>query len=177
MWPLRANAPADKIRLGISSCLLGERVRYDGGHKYDAYLTDTLGPFVQWVPVCPEVECGLPVPREAMHLEGDPPSPRLVAIRTRVDHTDRMLSWARRQVEELASEDLSGFVFKANSPSCGREGVPVQDARGTAQESGVGLFARAFMERFPLLPVEDEERLHDPALRENFIERISRNRV
>lgn len=165
----------DRIRLGISSCLLGERVRYDGGHKHDAYLTDTLGQFVQWVPVCPEVECGLPVPREAMHLEGDPASPCLVTIRTHVDQTERMLSWARRRVEELAREDLCGFVFKANSPSCGRECIPVYDARGMAQESGVGLFARMLVDRFPLLPVEDEDRLHDPALRENFIERIFRD--
>jgi len=170
-----ASRPDKKIRLGISTCLLGERVRYDGGHKHDAYLTDTLGQFVQWVPVCPEVECGLPVPREAMHLEGDPASPRLVAIRTHVDQTERMLVWARRRVEELARDDLCGFVFKANSPSCGREGVPVYDARGMAQESGVGLFARTLVDRFPLLPVEDDLRLHDPALRENFIERIFRN--
>jgi len=169
----RRGAP-DRIRLGISSCLLGECVRYDGGHKHDAYLTDTLGQCVQWVPVCPEVECGLPVPREAMQLEGDPASPRLVVIRTRVDHTERMRAWAQRRVEELAAEGLSGFVFKANSPSCGRECVPVYDARGMAQEIGVGLFARAFIERFPLLPVEDDLRLHAPALRENFIERISR---
>jgi len=169
----RAKAP-EKIRLGISACLLGEPVRYDGGHKRDAYLAETLGRFVQWVPVCPEVECGLSVPREAMHLVGDPASPRLVTIRTRVDHTRRMLSWARRRVEELAAGGLSGFVFKANSPSCGRACVPVYDARGMAQESGVGLFARTLVDRFPLLPVEDEERLHAPALRENFIERISR---
>ena len=172
----KRGAP-DKIRLGISSCLLGERVRYDGGHKHDAYLTDTLGQCVQWVPVCPEVECGLPVPREAMRLESDPASPRLVTIRTYVDQTERMLFWARWRVEELAAQDLCGFVFKANSPSCGRECVPVYDARGMAQEIGVGLFARTFIERFPLLPVEDEGRLHDPALRENFIERIFRNHV
>jgi len=170
-----ASRPDKKIRLGISTCLLGERVRYDGGHKHDAYLTDTLGQFVEWVPVCPEVECGLPVPREAMHLVGDPASPRLVTIRTHVDQTERMLMWARRRVEELAAGGLTGFVFKANSPSCGRECIPVYDARGTAQESGVGLFARLFLERFPLLPVEDDLRLHDPALRENFIERIFRN--
>ncbi len=172
----RAKAP-EKVRLGISSCLLGEPVRYDGGHKRDAYLVDTLGRFVEWVPVCPEVECGLSVPREAMHLEGDPASPQLVTLRTHVDQTERMLVWARRRVEELAAGGLSGFVFKANSPSCGRECVPVQDARGMAQESGVGLFARTLVDRFPLLPVEDEERLCDPALRENFIERISRKHV
>ena len=172
----RAKA-SKKIRLGISSCLLGEPVRYDGGHRRDAYLVETLGRFVQWVPVCPEVECGLPVPREAMHLVGDPALPRLVTIRTHVDQTERMLVWARRRVEELAAGGLSGFVFKANSPSCGRECIPVHDARGMAQESGVGLFARALVDRFPLLPVEDDLRLHDPALRENFIERISHSHV
>ena len=177
MATTRSNAPADKIRLGISSCLLGEPVRYDGGHKHDAYLTDTLGPFVEWVPVCPEAECGLSVPREAMRLEGDPASPRLVAIRTGVDQTERMLSWARRRVEELAAGGLSGFVFKANSPSCGRECIPVYDARGMAQEIGVGLFARLFMERFPRLPVEDEKRLYDAAIRAGFIERLTRNRM
>jgi len=172
-----ASRPNKKIRLGISTCLLGEPVRYDGGHKHDAYLTDTLGRFVEWVPVCPEVECGLSVPREAMHLEGDLASPRLVTIRTHQDQTERMLSWARRRVEEQAREGLCGFVFKANSPSCGREGVPVYDARGMAQESGVGLFARLFMERFPLLPVEDEKRLYDAAIRAGFIERLTRNRM
>ncbi|HUX03047.1 MAG: DUF523 domain-containing protein [Phycisphaerae bacterium] len=170
-------AAGEKIRLGASACLLGEPVRYDGGHKRDAYLVETLGRFVEWVPVCPEVECGLSVPREAMQLEGDPASPRLVTIRTHVDHTDRMLSWARRRVEELAEGGLSGFVFKANSPSCGRACVPVQDARGMAQESGVGLFARALVDRFPLLPVEDDLRLHDAAICANFIERLSHNHV
>ncbi|MGB2998881.1 MAG: DUF523 and DUF1722 domain-containing protein [Phycisphaerae bacterium] len=162
----------EKIRLGVSACLLGERVRYDGGHRHNRYLTGTLGRRVEWVPVCPEVECGLSVPREAMHLEGDPASPRLVTIRTHVDHTDRMLAWVRRRVEELAREDLCGYVFKANSPSSGMERVRVYGAGGVPRKVGVGLFARAFMDCFPLLPVEDEGRLHDPALRENFIERV-----
>ncbi|MGB3088127.1 MAG: DUF523 and DUF1722 domain-containing protein [Phycisphaerae bacterium] len=162
----------EKIRLGVSACLLGERVRYDGGHRHNRYLTGTLGRRVEWVPVCPEVECGLPVPREAVHLEGDPASPRLVTIRTHVDHTDRMLAWVRRRVEELAREDLCGYVFKANSPSSGMERVRVYGAGGVPRKVGVGLFARAFMDCFPLLPVEDEGRLHDPALRENFIERV-----
>jgi len=167
-----ASRPDKKIRLGISTCLLGERVRYDGGHKHDAYLTDTLGQFVEWVPVCPEVECGLPVPREAMHLEGDPASPRLVTIRTHVDQTERMLSWARRRVEELARKYLCGFVFKSGSPSSGMERVRVYGSKGMPRKIGVGLFARTFIQRFPLLPIEDEGRLHDPALRENFIERV-----
>ncbi|MGB2937435.1 MAG: DUF523 and DUF1722 domain-containing protein [Phycisphaerae bacterium] len=168
----RTHKRPEKIRLGASACLLGERVRYDGGHKHDRYLTGTLGRHVEWVPVCPEVECGLSVPREAMHLEGDPASPRLVTIRTHVDHTDRMLAWVRRRVEELAREDLCGYVFKANSPSSGMERVRVYGAGGVPRKVGVGLFARAFMDCFPLLPVEDEGRLHDPALRENFIERV-----
>jgi uncharacterized protein YbgA (DUF1722 family)/uncharacterized protein YbbK (DUF523 family) len=163
---------SDKIRLGASTCLLGERVRYDGGHRRDPFLVETLGRFVEWVPVCPEVECGLSVPREAMHLEGDPASPRLVTIRTHVDHTDRMLVWARRRVEELAREDLCGYIFKANSPSSGMERIRVYDSNGVPRKVGVGMFARVFMERFPLLPVEDEGRLHDPGLRENFVERI-----
>jgi uncharacterized protein YbgA (DUF1722 family)/uncharacterized protein YbbK (DUF523 family) len=124
------------------------------------------------VPVCPEVECGLPVPREAMRLEGDASAPRLMTVRTRVDKTRQMLDWAVRRVKELEGEDLCGFVFKANSPSSGMERVRVYDAHGVPRKIGSGLFARAFIEHFPLLPVEDEGRLHDPGLRENFIERI-----
>jgi len=165
-------AVAQKIRLGISTCLLGERVRYDGGHKRDPFLVETLGRHVEWVPVCPEVECGLPVPREAMHLVGDPASPCLVTIRTGRDHTARMLTWAAERVRQLEAEDLCGFVFKSRSPSSGMERVKVYDERGSAAKTGTGLFARAFMDHFPLLPVEDEGRLHDPRLRENFIERV-----
>ncbi len=161
-----------RIRLGISSCLLGEPVRYDGQHKLDRYLRDTLGGYVEWVPVCPEVECGLPVPREAMRLVGDPEAPRLVTNRTGVDHTERMLSWAARRVRELEAEDLCGFVFKSGSPSSGMERVKVYGDKGMPEKVGVGMFARAFMDHFPLLAVEEEGRLHDPRLRENFIERI-----
>lgn len=162
----------DKIRLGISTCLLGEPVRYDGGHKWDRFLTDTLGRYVDFVPVCPEVECGLGTPREAMHLVGDPANPKLVTVRSGVDHTEKMLSWARRRVVELEKEDLCGFIFKSKSPSSGMERVKVYGPSGSAATTGVGLFARAFMEHFPLLPVEEEGRLHDPKLRENFIEAI-----
>jgi uncharacterized protein YbgA (DUF1722 family)/uncharacterized protein YbbK (DUF523 family) len=162
----------DKIRLGISTCLLGQQVRYDGGHKWDRFLTDTLGKYVEFVPVCPEVECGLDVPREAMRLVGDPQNPRLVTVRTGVDHTERMLNWAQTRLVELKKEDLCGFVFKSDSPSSGMERVKVYAPSGTPARTGVGLFARAFMEHFPLLPVEDEGRLHDPVLRENFIEAI-----
>jgi len=161
------------LKIGISACLLGEPVRYDGGHKLDQFLVETLGRFVSFVPVCPETECGLGVPREAMRLTGDPASPRLMTIRTGQDLTARMEGWANRRVRELAGEDLCGFIFKSRSPSSGMERVKVYaDTGGEPVKTGVGLFAKAFMARFPLLPVEDEGRLHDPVLRENFITRI-----
>ncbi len=161
-----------KIKLGVSTCLLGENVRYDGGHKLDRFLTDTLGQYVEYVPVCPEVECGLPVPRESIHLKGDPNSPRLVTVRTKQDMTDRMVKWAQKRVAELEKEDLRGFIFKSDSPSSGMERVKVYNEKGMPVKKGVEMFARIFMDHFPLLPVEDEGRLHDPKLRDNFIERI-----
>ena len=162
----------EKIKLGVSSCLLGEKVRYDGGHKLDHFLTDTLGAYVDWVPVCPEVESGLPVPREAMHLVGDAEATRLVTIRTGVDHTIRMRQWAKKKVTALAAEDLCGFVFKSRSPSSGMRGVKIYTPDGIPVSTGAGIFAKAFQDCFPLLPVEDEGRLHDPGLRENFIVRV-----
>jgi uncharacterized protein YbgA (DUF1722 family)/uncharacterized protein YbbK (DUF523 family) len=166
--------PGDaSIRVGISSCLLGNPVRYDGGHKLDRWLRDTLGAFVEWVPVCPEVEYGLPVPREAMRLVGDPAEPRLVTIRSGVDHTAGMKAWAARRLEALSAADLCGFVFKSRSPSSGMRQVKVYPADGgPPAAAGVGIFARAFRERFPLLPVEDEGRLNDPGIRESFVERL-----
>jgi uncharacterized protein YbgA (DUF1722 family)/uncharacterized protein YbbK (DUF523 family) len=160
------------IRLGVSTCLLGERVRYDGGHKLDRYLVDTLGRYVEWVPVCPETEMGLSTPREAMRLVGDPAHPNLVTVRSGVDHTERMLAWARARVEQLAQEGLHGFVFKKNSPSSGLYRVRVYDSHGMPQRVGTGLFAREVQRGMPLLPLEEEGRLNDARLRENFIERI-----
>lgn len=160
------------IKLGISSCLLGNPVRYDGGHKLDRFLQTTLGQYVQFVPVCPEVECGLPTPRESMRLVGDPQAPRLVATRSGIDHTERMQAWAAERLEHLGREDLCGFVFKKNSPSSGMQRVKVYNTKGVPANSGSGIFARAFMDRFPRIPVEDEGRLHDPKLRESFIEHI-----
>jgi uncharacterized protein YbgA (DUF1722 family)/uncharacterized protein YbbK (DUF523 family) len=162
----------EKIKLGISTCLLGKNVRYDGGHKLDQFLTDTLGQYVEYVPVCPEVECGLPIPRESMHLEGDPESPRLVTSRTKQDMTERMLRWAKKRVVDLEKEGLYGFIFKSDSPSSGMERIKVYNEKGMPVKKGVGMFAKVFMEHFPLLPVEEEGRLHDPKLRDNFIERI-----
>lgn len=161
-----------KLKLGISTCLLGENVRYDGGHKLDHYLKETLGRYVEWVPVCPEVEMGLPVPREAMRLVGRPSSPGLVTARSGIDYTGRMVQWAEGRLHELEEQGLCGFIFKSGSPSSGMRGVKVYGESGIPSRAGVGIFARAFMGKFPLLPVEDDGRLQDPQLRENFIGRV-----
>jgi uncharacterized protein YbgA (DUF1722 family)/uncharacterized protein YbbK (DUF523 family) len=171
MPPAKPIPPArPPLRLGISMCLLGREVRHDGGHKRDRFLTDTLGQWVEWVPVCPEVELGLGIPREPIRLEGTAASPRLVAPASGTDHTAAMTRFARARVEQLAGLGLAGYVLKKDSPSCGMERVRVHGRRAVAR-TGVGMFARALMERLPLLPVEEEGRLHDPRLRENFIER------
>ena len=161
-----------RLRVGISGCLLGQEVRYDGGHKRDPFLTDTLGQFVEWVPVCPEVELGLGIPRETIRLEGDPAAPRLRAPKSGADHTTAMQRLARTRVDMLARQDLVGYVLKKDSPTCGMERVRVHGESGPPLRTGVGAFARVLMERLPLLPVEEEGRLHDPALRENFVERL-----
>lgn len=161
-----------RIKIGISACLLGQPVRWNGGHKLDRFITDTLGEYLEFVPVCPEVEAGFPTPRETFRLVGDPDAPRLVTSRTQVDHTDRMLGWAERRVRELEAEDLCGFIFKSDSPNSGLLRVRVYNAKGMPEKKGVGLFARAFTRHFPLVPVEEEGRLNDPKLRETFIEQI-----
>jgi len=160
------------IKIGVSSCLLGNEVRYNGGHKRDRYITDVLGAHMEFVPVCPEVEAGFGVPRETFRLEGAVDAPRLVTTRTSIDHTDRMLAWARRRVRELEKESLCGFIFKKGSPSSGMARVKVYTGKNQPVMKGAGLFARAFMDHFPLLPVEEEGRLLDPVIRENFLERI-----
>ena len=162
----------EPIRILVSACLLGEKVRYDGGHKRDPFLMETLGPFVTWVPVCPEVDCGLPVPREAMRLVGDPKRPRLVTGRTGEDHTERMVRWAGARLDELSRLDLCGYICKKDSPSSGMERVKVYAGEGAPARTGAGIFTRMFMERFPLIPVEEEGRLTDPVLREMFIQRV-----
>jgi uncharacterized protein YbgA (DUF1722 family)/uncharacterized protein YbbK (DUF523 family) len=166
-------APSSRPRLGVSACLLGQSVRYDGGHKRDDFCADLLGPFVEWVPVCPEVEVGMPIPRPSIRLTGRSEAPRLVAERTGEDWTERMQAFAEARVEGLAGLDLSGYVLKKDSPSCGMARVRVYGPRGGAPaKDGVGAFARALLARLPLLPVEEEGRLHDPLLRESFIERV-----
>lgn len=159
------------IIIGVSSCLLGNKVRFDGGHKHDRYITDTLGRYFTFLPVCPEVECGLPVPRESMRLEGDPAAPRLVTGQTRIDHTERMSAYCAAKVKELEQADLCGFIFKTGSPSSGLNLVKVYN-KGMPSKSGSGLFAAAVARHFPLLPLEEEGRLNDAEIRGNFIERV-----
>ena len=160
-----------KIKIGISSCLLGNNVRYDGGNKLDQYLIDTLGRIVIWVPICPEVECGLPVPREAMQLVAGGPRICLITIETKQDLTDVLARWGEDKLKHLEQEGVRGFIFKARSPSCGVHDAPFFSSSGDALGAGVGLFAKAAIKHFPLLPAEDEERMRDPAVREEFLTR------
>jgi uncharacterized protein YbgA (DUF1722 family)/uncharacterized protein YbbK (DUF523 family) len=160
------------IRIGISSCLLGARVRFDGGHKKDPFITETLGKFFQWIPVCPEIEMGLGTPRESLRLVGTLSGPQLIAPRSKTDLTDNMIRFAERRLEELAQLNLHGYILKKDSPSCGMERVRVYGEKGAPQRKGRGLFADALIRRFPLLPIEEEGRLQDLHLRENFIERV-----
>jgi uncharacterized protein YbgA (DUF1722 family)/uncharacterized protein YbbK (DUF523 family) len=167
---------------------LGERVRYNGGHKHDRFLTETLGHYFQWVPVCPEVEIGLGTPREPVHLveisELGMPSKRgdrralgagairLVGVQSRADHTKSMEKYAGKRVKALERADLCGYILKRDSPSCGMERVRLHHGDGRVSRRGRGLFATALLARFPNLPVEDEGRLSNPRLRENWIERV-----
>jgi uncharacterized protein YbgA (DUF1722 family)/uncharacterized protein YbbK (DUF523 family) len=160
------------IRIGISTCLLGEKVRYDGGHKHDRFLTDTLGPYVEWVPVCPEVEVGMGIPREAIRLVQRGDAVHLVGSKSGTDHTRAMREFARRRGAELAALDLCGYVLKKDSPSCGMARVAVHHEAGHATRDGRGLFAEALLGLMPNLPVEEEGRLNDPRLRDNWIVRV-----
>lgn len=168
-----AHTPAEApIRIGISSCLLGENVRYDGGHKRDDFLVRVLAPYVEWVPVCPEMEIGLGAPREPIRLEHSGGLIRLVSVESRQDLTETMHQWAKPRLEELAQAGLCGYVLKKDSPSCGMERVRVYDKNGVPARNGRGLYAEALIGRFGNLPAEEEGRLRDARLRENFIERV-----
>ncbi|RCK72419.1 MAG: Hypothetical protein YbgA [Ignavibacteriae bacterium] len=160
------------IRIGISSCLLGEKVRFDAGHKKDLYLTNILGKYVEWIPVCPEVEVGMGVPREAIRLVGKANNPNLVGTKSGRDWTDEMKKFSQMRNKQLAEMNLSGFIFKKDSPTCGMERVRVYSQSGSPSKEGIGIFARSFIEQFPLIPVEEEGRLNDIKIRENFIERV-----
>jgi uncharacterized protein YbgA (DUF1722 family)/uncharacterized protein YbbK (DUF523 family) len=162
----------DRIRIGVSSCLLGHEVRFDGGHKRDAFLVETFGRYVEWVPVCPELELGLGVPRPTLRLQRDGEDVRLLMPSTGQDHTAAVRRFAERRVSELEALDLCGYVLKKDSPSCGMERVKIYDGPGPPSRRGRGVFAAALLQRFPHLPVEEEGRLNDPQLRDNFVERV-----
>jgi uncharacterized protein YbbK (DUF523 family) len=159
------------LRIGISACLVGQEVRYDGGHKLDPLVMEIFGPRVEWIPVCPEVEVGMGTPREPVRLERGVSGVRMLAVHTRVDYTSAMSRWAEERIAALSRAGLDGYVLKSDSPSCGREGVRVFDA-GVPSRTGTGLFAAALIASFPALPVEDEVRLHDSGVREQFLDRV-----
>jgi uncharacterized protein YbgA (DUF1722 family)/uncharacterized protein YbbK (DUF523 family) len=168
-----AKRDGGPIRIGISSCLLGQKVRYDGGHQRDAVITDLFGRHFAWVPVCPEVESGMGVPREPVRLEGDPDRPNLVGVKTGADHTRKMERFSRARVKALQALGLSGYILKARSPSCGMARVKLYGEGGTfAGRKATGIFARRLLTAMPHLPVEEEGRLRDPGIRENFITRV-----
>jgi len=159
-------------KIGISTCLIGREVRYDAGHKHNRYLTDVLGRHVRFAPVCPEIEVGMGVPREAVQLEGVPESPRMIGTQTGIDWTVRMNRYSKRRVRQKDIADLCGFILKSRSPSCGMKRVKLYAGSGSPQKKAGGLFARALMDRYPYLPIEEEDRLSNAGLRENFIVRV-----
>jgi len=166
------KASEEPLRIGVSSCLLGQEVRFDGGHKRNAFLMDQLAHHVEWIPVCPEVELGMGIPRPSIRLEREGSDLRMVDPRAQTDHTAAMKRFARKRARALRDAGLHGYVFKKDSPSCGVHRVKVYSQQGAAQRDGRGLFAQALIDALPELPVEEEGRLQDPRLRENFIERI-----
>jgi uncharacterized protein YbgA (DUF1722 family)/uncharacterized protein YbbK (DUF523 family) len=160
-----------RIRVGVSACLLGAQVRFDGGHKRNRFIDEQLREYFEFVPVCPEVAIGMGTPREPIRLVGLEASPRAVGTRNpALDVTERLRAYGHQVARD--SGDLCGFVFKKDSPSCGMERVRIYNDKGMPQANGTGLFAAEIMRAHPLLPVEEEGRLNDPVLRENFINRV-----
>ena len=161
--------------LGISTCLTGKNVRYNGGNKLNTFIIDTLTPHVRFLPVCPEAEAGFGVPREPVTLVGTPDSPRVVTKHTNIDITDTLMAWTQNCLDRLEKEHLSGFIFKSKSPSCeipGKTDTVSFPVNEIALFQGGGIFARAFMKRFPHLPVIDEKQFQDPKLRGHFLKAI-----
>lgn len=164
--------PFSRVTIGISSCLLGENVRYDGGHKRDRFVTGELSRYMDFLPLCPELGSGMSVPRPPIQLVGDPDNPRLLGVADpSMDVTNQVERYARRAVKTL--DGISGYILKKDSPSCGMKRVKVYPEKGgTAERKGSGVFARILMENHPNLPVEEEDRLNNAVLRENFVNRI-----
>lgn len=165
------------VRLGVSSCLLGEMVRYDGGHCRDKFVTEMLGPLVRWESICPEMGIGMGTPRPTIRLSEDGGQIRLVESRNGIDHTDAMKVYSRRKLEQVNPDQLDGYIFKKNSPTCGLHRIAVYKGEMKAHKKGTGIFAQIVRDQFPDLPVEEEGRLNDARLREGFVEQIfCRNR-
>ena len=161
------------IRIGVSSCLVGENVRYDGGNRLNSFVSDTLGHRFELISVCPESELGMGVPRETVDLEGNVNAPSMIGTHSRKDWTQLMNKWARQRIEGLAELNLCGFVFKKGSPSCGVRKVPVIQENREPLLEGKGLFAMAFMQAYPEIPVEDELNLEDPTVQQDFLNRVT----
>jgi uncharacterized protein YbbK (DUF523 family)/uncharacterized protein YbgA (DUF1722 family) len=166
------RTPDSRIKVGVSSCLLGEKVRWDGNHKQDSVVKKQLGRLFEWVPTCPEVEIGMGIPREAVQLNGNSMTPRMIGTTTGIDWTTRMTRYANKRSRELAKLGVCGYIFKSRSPSCGISHIKVIGKSGKTQSNGRGLFAGSFMRQHTLVPVEDENRLHNTRFRENFITRV-----
>ena len=163
--------PQRRIPIGISSCLLGHPVRYDGGHKRDACVIEELGALFEFLPLCPEVAIGMGTPRPPIRLTGEPSRPRAVAVQGgELDVTDKLIDYAHRVM--TIHPRISGYIFKRGSPSCGLKQVAVYDASGTPHSESSGLYAGAILRSQPMMPVEEEDHLHDPFLRNSFVERV-----
>jgi len=163
--------PRTRIPIGISGCLLGEAVRYDGGHKRDAFLVDALGEYFEYLPFCPEVAIGMGTPRPPIRLVGNPSRPRAVGVEDHtVDVTEEIIAYAQSVV--ATSPPISGYVFKGGSPSCGMAGVKVYAGKLAQRGTASGLYAGVVMRSLPVLPVEEEARLRDPVLLKSFVERV-----
>ena len=161
------------IKIGVSSCLLGEKVRWNGDHKQDRYVREILGNYFEYVPVCPEMEVGMGVPRETVALYGTLEEPKMISKKSKIDWTERMNRYLKDRINQLTRDELSGYIFKSKSPSCGIARVPVfSETDRSKARHGAGMFANAFIKRFPLVPIEDEGRLNDAKIRENFIVRV-----
>ena len=164
---------ANQIKIGVSSCLLGEKVRWNGGHKQDRYIRDVLSKYFMYVPVCPEVDVGMGVPREAVALYGDLIKNRMIGKKSRIDWTSKMNLYINERLESLSKENLSGFIFKSKSPTCGLGRVPIYSTDDPKKaRHGRGMFANSFMKGLPMIPIEEEGRLHDHQIKENFIIRV-----
>jgi uncharacterized protein YbbK (DUF523 family) len=160
------------VRIGVSSCLLGEKVRFDGGHKRNHLIVETLGKLFEWVPVCPEVEAGFGTPREAMQLEHVEGQVRLRTVGSHRYLTSPMKAYAAKRSKALAREHLSGYILKSKSPSCGLAKVRIYGRGNIPAGAGRGFFTEALLARFPGLPVEEENRLCHPRILENWVRRV-----